>query len=401
MQALASVFNYIFTLFKSCFTYPLRRLTSSSQYQPLSTQESAQLPQYQIEARRFLQKFNLKYGDNHPVFFVGVDAQDAQQQSTTTTSSNMRESVFFEVMDKAKKEYKLVLVYLHSDQHQNTSQFCQNVFCTDSFKEYIDGNFMCFAADATSSDGYLLTNLLSATTFPFLAVLINIGSKYEVVFRIEGENAMNLDALIAKLIDVHENTMPRLIVQQNEDNERIQHRLQREEQDRAYQEAIEEDRRRQEERQRREEEERRRIEEAQQRLLNKQQRIARIAQERLTLRQNFPAEPSAQDKENGCLIRFKFPDGSQLQRRFLKTDKVKIMYQFVHTVNVNDLDKKSTSWKPHESSDLENYELATSFPKTILNPEKTLAESQCYPQALVLVREDNEAMHEQIEETAQ
>ena len=82
----------------------------------------------------------------------------------------------------------------------------------------MEENFLFYAADTSCSDGYLLSNLLGATSYPFLAVLINLSSaKYEVVFKSEGEHALQVDPLVSKLIEVHENTMPRIIVQRNEE----------------------------------------------------------------------------------------------------------------------------------------------------------------------------------------
>ncbi len=111
-----------------CFV-PFRRL-NLTQYQPLSTSDTTPAttttttsteiyPAYQKNARLFVQKFNLKYGSKHPTFFVG--------EAINEDAGKKYENVFYELMDKAKKDYKLMLVYLHSDQHQNTAQFCQYV----------------------------------------------------------------------------------------------------------------------------------------------------------------------------------------------------------------------------------------------------------------------------------
>ena len=100
----------------------------------------------------------------------------------------------------------------------SSKHFHRSVLCTDTFKDYVDTNFLFYAADTCTNDGYLLTNLLGATTFPFLAVLINLNnSKYEVMYKCEGDNAVSVDAVVSKLIEVHENTMPRLIVQQSDE----------------------------------------------------------------------------------------------------------------------------------------------------------------------------------------
>ena len=55
----------------------------------------------QRDVTTFVQHFNSQYGTQHPPFFMGSYSQ---------------------VLEEAKKELKFVLVYLHSDHHQDTSR---------------------------------------------------------------------------------------------------------------------------------------------------------------------------------------------------------------------------------------------------------------------------------------
>ena len=55
----------------------------------------------QRDVTTFVQHFNCQYGTQHPPFFMGSYSQ---------------------VLEEAKKELKFVLVYLHSDHHQDTSR---------------------------------------------------------------------------------------------------------------------------------------------------------------------------------------------------------------------------------------------------------------------------------------
>lgn len=182
-------------------------------------------------------------------------------------------------------------------------------------------------------------------------------------------------------------------------NDSRQRRRQREEQDAEYKRAEEQDRLRLEAEQRRIDEEKRRVEMAQQRVNQRANLVTKVRQERLQLRGNLPAEANAADKQNTCLVRIRFPDGSQVQRRFVKSTSANALYEFVHTVNLDLQDVSFTKWKPHECSTLENYELSTMHPKKRIDPLKTLEENGCYPHAVVLVMEDNPFMHEQIEES--
>src|SRR5690606_11905300 len=84
------------------------------------------------------------------------------------------------------------------------------------------------------------------------------------------------------------------------------------------------DRKLKEERERKLKEEQERIELEKRKQKEMEMKIERIRKEREMIRMNFPSEP---EKGNGTtLIRFKFPDGSSLQRRFLNDDKSQVCF---------------------------------------------------------------------------
>lgn len=60
---------------------------------------------------------------------------------------------FSSVLKYCKQNYKVLLVYLHSDEHQNTPSFCKNVMSKEGFKDFVDKNFVCFAANISSRNG--------------------------------------------------------------------------------------------------------------------------------------------------------------------------------------------------------------------------------------------------------
>jgi FAS-associated factor 2 len=252
----------------------------------------------------------------------------------------------------------------------------------------VEANYLFFGADVSSRGGFALSNNLRATTFPFFAVIYIVQSQVNVVARLEGTSVLDLDSLLVRLIDVHENTSPQLVAQQFEDSERDLSRRQIEEQDKAYKEALEKDRKIAEERKRKEEEAIRVKQEAERKQREKEDKLNRIKRDRVTMRENLAPEPQASGadmrKQGISLVKFKLPDGSQVQRKFNKEDKVIKMYEFIHVLDAS----LNSSWTPNEKSDVTDYELSLNFPKRILEPEKTLAESDCFPNAQVFVRED-------------
>jgi len=103
---------------------------------------------------------------------------------------------------------------------------------------------------------------------------------------------------------------------------------------------------------------------------------------RILFKEKFKEEPKG---EKTTLIRFRFPDGSQLQRRFMKEENVNILYEFIHQLDLN-----VCKWTPKESSTMENYELTTGLPKKVLDRKLNLIEADCCPNQTVYVRDNNE-----------
>jgi len=85
------------------------------------------------------------------------------------------------------------------------------------------------------------------------------------------------------------------------------------------------------------------------------------------------------------LIRFRFPNGSSLQKKFYKEEKIIELYKFVHILT---LDDKEINWAPGESTPLHKYEIMLSYPKIKLEFDKTLEEYNCNNNCTVFVRED-------------
>lgn len=325
------------------------------------------------ETLKLLKLIESQYGDVHPTFYMGGD--------------------FKAVTDEAKRQYKILLVYLHSDDHQDTPDFCRNVLCTEAFRDYVNEHFLFYAADISSRTGFELGTNLRATTFPFFAVVYVVQSQVNVVARLEGSNLISdIDSVMVRLMELYDNTMPQLIVQQSEDSMRHETRSQIEEQDLAYKAALERDRQVAEEKKRAELEKQRLEELKQRKLREKMERLERIKRERQRMRSELAPEPEVASnsvadmrKMGVSLIKFKLPDGSIVQRKFDKNAKVEQLYKFVHCLDGSS--SSSSTWVPSEKCDVTDYELTLAMPKKLLNPESTLAESDCFPNAQVFVRE--------------
>jgi FAS-associated factor 2 len=272
---------------------------------------------------------------------------------------------------------------------------------SEGFCDYINQNFIFYGIDISSKQGYSLSYQIKATTYPFLAIISVIKSKTQVMKTFEGDME-ELDILIGNLIELQDTIEAQLIVERDEQNVRNASVREREEQDRNFREIQQKDLQKQkekEEREKRQKEEKeakmkRELEAKQQEELKAKQKIQTlnaVKVERENLKKNFPQEP--ENSKETTLIKFKFPDGSQKERRFLRTDKNILLYQFIHI-----LDSESNSWFPKETSTLDHYELMTSFPKKKLDPNQTLKEANCIPNATLFVRNTNESSDDEEEE---
>eukprot|EP01080_Neovahlkampfia_damariscottae_P012146 gene12146-5637_t len=360
---LLSIFLYIVGLFKGLWRTFSGNNVVSSRDTTLT------------DERKFLHLYEMEFGAKHPKFFDGT---------------------FKEAVNTAKTTFKPLCVYIHSiDEHLNTPEFCKKVLNSEGFSDFINQNFIFYGIDISSKQGHQLSYQLKATSYPFLAIICVIKSKNQVVKTFEGD-INEIDLLIGNLIEVQESIEAQLIIEKEEENYRSLGTRQREEQDRIFKEIQEKDLQKQkekEEKEKREKEEKQkeeiRIKEQQQlaQLKQKQkiQNLKNVKVERENLKKNFPLEPESSSKQT-TLIKFKFPNGSQIERRFSVDDKNLILYQFIHI-----LDESKNSWFPKESSNLEHYELITSFPKKKLNPNETLKESNCVPNQTIFVRDTNES----------
>lgn len=276
----------------------------------------------------------------------------------------------------AQTQYKLLLVYVHSDGHQDTARFCTEVLCSDGLKAIVDENFVFWGCDVATKDGLALGIQLEATTYPFMAVLTCTGDKIALVSKMEGFRDVN--QLISQLLDVMGRFGPLLVAAKSDHEERILRRMQLEEQDRAYQEALRRDRERELEKQRALEEQQAKEEQSRREEQEARAKLERRKELKATRLRNLAPEP---DAHSGALVRFKFPSGHQCQRRFHESDTVESLYVFVFGLDDDLLPRNECLAEPEQFG----FTLATPYPKKVLTAEQTVREAGLCPQALVLV----------------
>lgn len=299
----------------------------------------------------FAAEFRSNYCEDHPNFFEGS---------------------FKEALAYAKTSYKLLLIYLHAPDHSATPDFCQNVLGSPQVSELINENFVFWACSIKDIDGYRLCSDLEVTTYPFLAVFAPVNLKPTFLSRIEGP--VPLDRFISRLEEVVENGSPLMVAAKVEEEEREQRRLQMEEQERAYNEALQRDQERERQRQQ-EEQERREAELARQRAQEEQeQKLRKREAEIQQKRESLPVEPDSSVKGT-AKIRFRLPNGTQLERRFMREDFVSVLYDYIDSQEMDVWDRNLMA----------TLQLQTNFPKKVLDPEQTVEEAALHPRANIFV----------------
>ncbi|KAJ3107155.1 FAS-associated factor 2 [Phlyctochytrium bullatum] len=310
----------------------------------------------QAAAARFLLDFEAAYGRNHPTFFQGTYSQ---------------------ALDVAKRELRYLLVYLQSSDHDDTPVFNRNTLTSERLIKFlVDGNYLVWAGDIKESESFLVSNVLLATRYPFIALIAPQGSRMVVVDRLEGPSSP--EELIAAITH-HSSRFDSNLQAIRADRERQdQARKIREQQDQAYQASLKAD----QEKERKAREERERL----QREKEEEERIAREAENRIEakkrrkeeLRQNLGPEPPASAKDV-AKVSIRLPSGERIVRRFLADDKLEILYDFIESLDLSPI--------PIEADVI----AVNTYPrKTLLDRSQSLREAGLFPNASLIIEEKDD-----------
>lgn len=305
----------------------------------------------------FTAEFSSRYGETHPMFYIG------------SLEAASQEAFYGKARDR-----KLLAIYLHNDDSVLGNVFCSQMMCADSIVSYLSQNFITWAWDVTkeANKARLLTmctrhfgSVVTQTIrtyktdqFPLLLIVMGKRTSNEVLNVIQGNTTV--DELMMRLMGA----MEIFTAQQQEDikdeDEREARETVKREQDEAYRLSLEADRKKREA-QEREEAEQVRLEQ-----MRKEQEEEKEAI-RLSLEQALPPEPDEDSSEQISKLRVRTPSGEFLERRFLGSCKLQVLFDFVAS-------------KGYPSDE---FKLLTTFPRrniTQLDPGSTLLEAKLFPQ---------------------
>ncbi|KAJ8247165.1 hypothetical protein GJAV_G00259500 [Gymnothorax javanicus] len=274
----------------------------------------------------FIHNFEEKYGRSHPVFYQGTYSQ---------------------ALNDAKRELRFLLVYLHGDDHQDTDDFCRNTLCREEVLTFINTRMLFWACSTSKPEGYRVSQALRENAYPFLAVILLKDRKMTVVGRLEG--LIQPEDLINQLNFIMEANQPFLTSERLEREERNQTQVLRQQQDEAYLESLRADQ--EKERRRRAEQEQRRQEEELERqcALAEERRRRTLQEEKERKSESLPPEPPLGDPDAVKIV-FKLPNDSRVERRFLFTQSLTVIHDFLFSL-------KETP---------EKFQIVTNFPRRVL-----------------------------------
>ncbi|XP_016505499.1 plant UBX domain-containing protein 10 [Nicotiana tabacum] len=288
---------------------------------------------------------------------------------------------FMDALQRSRNEYKLLFVYLHSPDHQDTPVFCEKTLCNEDLVAFINENFVAWGGSIRASEGFKMSNSLKASRFPFCAVVM-AATNQRIALLQQVEGPKSPEELLTVLQRVIEESAPVLVTARVEAEERRNNMRLREEQDAAYRTALEADQAR--ERERKEEQERLEREAAEAERKRKeeeeaQERAAREAAEReaalAKMRQEkllaLGTEPEKGPDVTQVLVRF--PTGERKDRRFHCATTIQSLYDYVDSLGCLEVD---------------NYSLVSNFPRTVYGAEKlslSLKDAGLHPQASLFI----------------
>ncbi|RLN56203.1 hypothetical protein BBJ29_005011 [Phytophthora kernoviae] len=321
----------------------------------------------QAAARNFTHSLRRRYGEELTPRFEHTSFRDAV--STARTAS------------------KFLLVFLHSNIHDDANTFCRKAMCTEQMSAYLNNSdcIVSWAGCVQHAEGFGVSLSLGCATFPFLALLSCVSRGVNVVEKITA----NLPAreIIEKLDVAVDRNNQILTAARHVRQQRTEAQLLREQQDQEYQESLQADRRR-------EQEAREQAEREEKERLQKEERERRAEEEKLRKEQEYKSSieakrariadaPTSRVPPPGAdyktaVIKFHLHNGTRLNHIFYAHDTLQTVRDFV---DVEFFDREIA---------ILNYELATNYPKKVYGPDVpdvTLADAGLAPQALVYVQD--------------
>ncbi|XP_053394112.1 FAS-associated factor 1-like isoform X1 [Mercenaria mercenaria] len=319
----------------------------------------------------FTREFRERYGETHPVFYVGS-----------------LDNAIKDALVVSARERKLLAIYLHHDSSILANVFCSQIFCNVGIVNYLTTNFLTWAWDmtletnsarlitmATRHFGSVAANQIRSykpDNLPVLLIISRSRATNEVVDVIRGD--VTVDELMSKLLqdqEVFSQQQQRDIAEEAEREARENIRT---EQDAAYQESLEADRKKREarlaeERKQQEIERREQMKKAEEERKKMEDEAMKQAIE-ASLAKEVPEEPPQGCTEVTCTLRIRTPDRQMLLRKFYGSNKLQAVINYITSKGFHLTDYKLLQTYPRK--DLSNEDTNQTLEALKLCPQETL-----------------------------
>lgn len=246
--------------------------------------------------------------------------------------------------------------------------------CKPQLSRFCDENYVVWAGQIWDFEAYHLSLTLRVSTYPFMALLMcNSSREVSIADRIQGQ--IGEEVLITRLRNVMRAHQPTLNNQRRVQEQHTQRRSFIQEQDAAFRESEEIDRRNMElkAKERREAEEREKME-----TQIEQQRVEDEARAEMERKADVDRKAAALAEEPAAgadiaTIRVHLPSGSKVTRRFHKDVSIQILYDWL------------TVYFENNGMSTRNFSLNTTHPKRELtvSPKSVEAEG-LFPRAMLV-----------------
>ncbi|CEM12143.1 unnamed protein product [Vitrella brassicaformis CCMP3155] len=319
----------------------------------------------------FPQMFRKKYG-NGPRFLPGS---------------------FGAAVADAKRQLKLLVVYLHSDDAAPTASFCREVLGDEFVRSMLDEHFLVWGDELRHREGDRVARLLRCRRYPHMSIVLPASlDELRQIAIMEGE--INRDNVVANLtqclehMEQHREEIRRRQAQHEHD------RLLRAQQDAEYEESLRLDAERDKERQKQ-----RQIEMEREAKLRAAQEAAieraRVREEeRQAIKREREAKADAFRKEDASFaanpppkatltkIALRLPSGVRVERDFLRSATVTTLYEWAGALPALTAERKGGAVDVPV-----RFILGSSFPSRQLEAAgtQTLEEMGLCPNAMVLL----------------
>ena len=262
-------------------------------------------------------------------------------------------------LETCSKEKKLLFVYFHLFEKDESASFLENVLCQRNVCQVLE-EFCVWGADLSHWSVQSIARRFRCNSSPFICLIGFKNGKQSPLLVIEGKTTSEgLVSHLRSVLNEHEEEMKRM-----NELERLkeQERNLIYEQDSAYIQSLQID----QEKERRKKLEEEQIQAKHQKRLQKK---LKLKEKFSVLRNRIVPEPTS---GNLCRLQVKMPDG-KINRNFRPENTIKNVYEFVSTLE-------------YFQENVCEFSIYSNFPKRLLEEsDLTLAESGLMPSASLFV----------------